>query len=49
MPKVKLTKDTNVLVKAGETVNLDEAQVSMLLQTNRAEVVEEKPKKARKK
>lgn len=48
MPKVRLTTDTTVLVKAGEIVNLDDAQVSLLLQNNRAEIVEE-PKKVTKK
>lgn len=48
MPKVKLTKDTTVKVKAGEIVNLDDAQVTMLIKSNRAEMVIE-PKKAKKK
>lgn len=49
MPKVKLTKDTAVMIKAGETVNLDDAQASVLVANNRAELVKEEPKKARKK
>lgn len=49
MLKVKLTKDTTVLIKAGETVNVDDAQAHMLLMNNRGELVKEEPKKTRKK
>lgn len=49
MPKVKLTKDTALLIKAGEIVCVDEAQAIMLVKNNRAELVKEEPKKARKK
>lgn len=43
--KIKLTEDTTLTVKAGQTVEVDDAQADLVIKLGRAVKVETKKKK----